>query len=72
MRRVSITLAMFLNNETRFYHFGDDFKQCGVSITLAMFLNNVFLLYLLVLFIFKNSEENRISPAQFSVINDQP
>ena len=31
MRRVSITLAMFLNNATRFYHFGDVFKQ---SITL--------------------------------------
>ena len=26
MRRVSITLAMFLNNATRFYHFGDVFK----------------------------------------------
>ena len=31
MRRVFITLAMFLNNVTRFYHFGDVFKQ---SITL--------------------------------------
>ena len=31
MRHVSISLAMFLNNAMRFYHFGDVFKQ---SITL--------------------------------------
>ena len=31
MRRVFITLTMFLNNAMRFYHFGDVFKQ---SITL--------------------------------------
>ena len=33
-RRISITLAMFLNNATRFYQFGDVFKQCDAYLLL--------------------------------------
>ena len=54
MWHVSITMAMFWNNATHFYHFGHVLKQCNtflslcrcfeamrrVSITLAMFWNN--------------------------------
>ena len=34
MRHVSITLAMFLNNATCFYHFGDVLKQCDAYLLL--------------------------------------
>ena len=64
---------MFLNNVMRFYNFGDVLKQCDAYLLLGDVLKQCyFLLYLSVLFIFKNSEEKRISRAQFSVINDQP
>ena len=59
LRCVSITLAMFWNNETCFYHFSDLLKQCDVFpslwrsfetiwcgfITLAMVWNNAMCFY---------------------------